>query len=155
MKRRCLLLVVMLLGFASHAAAAEPISSGEDAKSDADVCAVSPAIERDAVTLWTNAYAERLIVNGAGDKVVAAEVVRDGEPVRVEAPLFVVSCGAVNSAALLLRSARPIFAWTRRMGNVPSVTHITSTSSGSSSPVIETWLLSHIPMSSNVRLSSR
>ena len=50
---------------------------------------------------------------------------------------------------------RPIAAWTRRMGNVPSVTHITSTSSGSSSPVIETWLLSHMPMSSNVRLSSQ
>ncbi len=74
-------------------------------KSDADVCAVSPAIARDGVTLWTNSYAERLIANGAGDKVVAAEVVRDGERVRVEAPLFVVSCGAVNSAALLLRSA--------------------------------------------------
>ncbi len=74
------------------------------AKSDADVCAVSPAIERDAVTLWTNAYAERLVTNGGGDKVVAAEVLRDGEQVRVEAPLFVVSCGAVNSAALLLRS---------------------------------------------------
>ncbi len=75
------------------------------AKSDADVCAVSPAIEQDAVTLWTNSYVERLITNGSGDKVVAAEVVRDDQPIRVEAPLFVVSCGAVNSAALLLRSA--------------------------------------------------
>ena len=73
-------------------------------KSDADVCAVAPAIEQDAVTLWTNSYAERLITNGSGDKVVAADVIRDGEAVRVEAPLFVVSCGAVNSAALLLRS---------------------------------------------------
>ena len=75
------------------------------AKSDADVCAVSPAIEHDGIALWTNAHAERLITNGAGDKVVAAEVVRGGETVRVEASLFVVSCGAVNSAALLLRSA--------------------------------------------------
>ena len=75
------------------------------AKSDADVCGVSPAIEHDAVTLWTNSYAERLLTNGAGNKVIAAEVVRDGESVRVEASLFVVSCGAVNSAALLLRSA--------------------------------------------------
>lgn len=74
------------------------------AKSDADVCAVTPALESERVTLWTKAYAERLITNGGGDKIVAAEVVREGEPVRVEAPLFVVSCGAVNSAALLLRS---------------------------------------------------
>ena len=75
------------------------------AKSDAEVCAVSPALRRDNVSLWTNAYAERLLTNGRGDKVIAAEVRRDGKPVRVEAPLFVVSCGAVNSAALLLRSA--------------------------------------------------
>jgi choline dehydrogenase-like flavoprotein len=33
------------------------------------------------------------------------EVTRGGEPIRVEAPLVVVSCGAVNSAALPLRSA--------------------------------------------------
>ena len=77
-------------------------------KSDADVCTVTPAIEHDNVTLWTRSYAERLVTNGAGDKVVAAEVVRDGEPVRVEAPLFVVSCGAVNSSALLLRSGSRI-----------------------------------------------
>ena len=75
------------------------------AKSDADVCSVSPALERDAVTLWTNAHVERLVTNGSGDKVLAAELTRDGRPVRVEAPLFVVACGAVNSAALLLRSA--------------------------------------------------
>jgi choline dehydrogenase-like flavoprotein len=75
------------------------------AKSDADVCAVSPALEREAVTLWTRARAERLVTDGSGSRVVALEIVRDGEPVRVEAPLFVVSCGAVNSAALLLRSA--------------------------------------------------
>ena len=33
------------------------------------------------------------------------EVERDGETLRVEAPVVVVACGAVNSAALLLRSA--------------------------------------------------
>ncbi len=76
-------------------------------KSDADVCAVSPALERDNVTLWTNTFAERLLTDDAGTKIVAAEMVRAGEPVRVEAPLFVISCGAVNSAALLLRSANP------------------------------------------------
>ena len=37
--------------------------------------------------------------------VEAVEVERNGETVRVESSLFVVSCGAVNSAALLLRSA--------------------------------------------------
>ena len=40
-----------------------------------------------------------------GDKVEAVEVEMNGETVRVEASVVVVSCGAVNSAALLLRSA--------------------------------------------------
>ena len=47
----------------------------------------------------------RLLTNPAGDRVEAVEVEIKGETVRVEAPLVVVSCGAVNSAALLLRSA--------------------------------------------------
>jgi choline dehydrogenase-like flavoprotein len=76
-----------------------------DAKSEADVCCVRPAIERPNVTLWTNATARRLITDPSGRKVQAVEVDRNGETLRVEAPLIVVACGAVNSAALLLRSA--------------------------------------------------
>jgi choline dehydrogenase-like flavoprotein len=75
------------------------------AKSDAEVCCVSPALSRDNVTLWTRAFARRLLTNGRGDRVRAVEVERDGEVVRVEAPLVVAACGAANSAALLLRSA--------------------------------------------------
>ena len=74
------------------------------AKSEADVCCIRPAIQRANVTLWTNAYARRLLTDPSGTRVVAVEVERLGETIRVEAPLFVVSCGAVNSAALLLRS---------------------------------------------------
>jgi choline dehydrogenase-like flavoprotein len=75
------------------------------AKSEADICCVRPAIQQPTVTLWTNATATRLLTNRAGDRVDAVEVERNGETVRVEAPLFVVSCGAVNSAVLFLRSA--------------------------------------------------
>jgi choline dehydrogenase-like flavoprotein len=75
------------------------------AKSEADICCIRPAIERPNVTLWTHACARRLITDGAGRKVAAVEVERNGETLRVDASLFVVSCGAVNSAALLLRSA--------------------------------------------------
>ena len=74
------------------------------AKSEADVCCVRPAIQRPNVTLWTNANATRLLTDPCGRKVQAVEVERDGAVVRVEAPLVIVSCGAVNSAALLLRS---------------------------------------------------
>jgi choline dehydrogenase-like flavoprotein len=75
------------------------------AKSEADVSCVRPALERPNVTLWTNACATRLITDAAGNKVVAVEVERDGTTVRVTSDLVIASCGAVNSAALLLRSA--------------------------------------------------
>jgi choline dehydrogenase-like flavoprotein len=74
-------------------------------KSEADVCCVRPAMERPNVELWTNAYARRLITDGRGGRVEAVEVERHGETHRIAASLIVLSCGAVNSAALLLRSA--------------------------------------------------
>ncbi len=75
------------------------------AKSEADVCCVRPAMQRPNVRLWTNATAVRLLTNKTGDRVEAVEVARNGETVRVEAGVFVVACGAVNSAALFLQSA--------------------------------------------------
>ena len=74
-------------------------------KSDADVCCVRPLGDRPNITLWTNAHARRLLTNASGGRVEAVEVEHIGETRRVAAPLVVVSCGAVNSAALLLRSA--------------------------------------------------
>ena len=75
------------------------------AKSEADVCCVRHAMTRPNVTLWTNTQAHRLLTDARGEKIEAIEVQRNGETMRVHAPLFVISCGAVNSAALLLRSA--------------------------------------------------
>ncbi|HYB96541.1 MAG TPA: GMC family oxidoreductase [Vicinamibacterales bacterium] len=75
------------------------------AKSDAEVCAVMPAVAHPNVTLWTHACARRLITNASGTKVEAVEIERAGTVETVSAPLTIVSCGAVNSAALLLRSA--------------------------------------------------
>ena len=75
------------------------------AKSDAEVCCVHEALRRPNVSLWTGAFARRLLTDPSGRKVEAVEVERKGESCRVEAPIVIVSCGAVNSAALLLRSA--------------------------------------------------
>ena len=75
------------------------------AKGDAEVCAVRPAIESANVTLWTNATARKLFTDSTGRKIEAVEIERAGAVERVSAPLVIVSCGAVNSAALLLRSA--------------------------------------------------
>jgi choline dehydrogenase-like flavoprotein len=75
------------------------------AKSDADVCAVRPATATGNVTLWVNAIARRLLTDTTGTKIEAVEIERGGSIEKVSAPLVIVSCGAVNSAALLLRSA--------------------------------------------------
>ena len=75
------------------------------AKSDAEVCGIRAAVAHPNVTLWTDTLAQRLIASADGARVDAVEVLREGQVQRVEAPLVVVSCGAVNSAALLLRSA--------------------------------------------------
>ena len=75
------------------------------AKSDAEVCAVRPATQSPNVTLWTNSIARRLITGANGKRVEAVEIERAGVVETVSAPLVIVSCGAVNSAALLLRSA--------------------------------------------------
>jgi len=75
------------------------------AKSEADVCCVRPAIRSPNVTLWTNANVRRLLTDASGGKVTGVEVERNGETRHIGASLCVVACGAVNSAALLLRSA--------------------------------------------------
>lgn len=74
------------------------------AKSDAEVSCVIPALEHENVTLWDRSLARRLSTDSSGRRVESVDVERNGELVRVFAPLIVVSCGAVNSAALLLRS---------------------------------------------------
>jgi choline dehydrogenase-like flavoprotein len=75
------------------------------AKSEADVSCVRPALASGNVELMTRTFARRLI--SKGDKVTGVEIERDGQTARLRAETFVVSCGAVNSATLLLRSASP------------------------------------------------
>ncbi len=74
------------------------------AKADAEVVGVNPALAHPNVTLLTGARAERLETDAAGRAVRRVIVERGGEREVYEADLFVVACGAVNSAALLLRS---------------------------------------------------
>jgi choline dehydrogenase-like flavoprotein len=74
------------------------------AKSDADTCCVRPALESPEVELWPRCYARRLLTDASGKRVRAVEVDREGETLELRAERFIVSCGEVNSAALLLRS---------------------------------------------------
>ncbi len=75
------------------------------AKSDAEVIGVRPALEHPNVTLLTNATAVRLGTNEAGTAVTEVVVEHDGETETFTGGLVVVSCGAANSAKLLLESA--------------------------------------------------
>jgi len=79
------------------------------AKNEADVCGVRPALESPTVELWTNTYARRLFTEPTGQRVTTVEVERGGLIFEVHAQTVVVSCGATNSAALLLRSANERF----------------------------------------------
>lgn len=74
-------------------------------KNDAETCALEPALATGRVELQTKTLARRLILSADGKKIEAVEVEHAGEVKRYSAPLFVVACNAVNSAALLLRSA--------------------------------------------------
>jgi choline dehydrogenase-like flavoprotein len=76
-----------------------------DGKADAHVVAVRPAIRHPNVTLLTHAKAERLETDASGQTVTGVVVERRGERRTYRADVVVVSCGATNSAALLLKSA--------------------------------------------------
>jgi len=75
------------------------------AKSDAQVVCVDPALAHPNVTLLTGAYVRRLETNPSGRAVARVIVERGGATEAYSADLVVVSAGAINSAALLLRSA--------------------------------------------------
>jgi choline dehydrogenase-like flavoprotein len=75
------------------------------AKSDAEVLGVRPALEHENITLLTNTTAVALKTNPDGTVVTEVEVERDGKRETHAADIVVVSCGAANSAKLLLASA--------------------------------------------------
>ncbi len=74
------------------------------AKSDAQVVAVEPALEHSNVTLLTGAYVSRLETSRSGHEVTQIIVERNGAQEVYSADVVVVAGGAINSAALLLRS---------------------------------------------------
>ena len=75
------------------------------AKSDAQVVAIDPAVSHTNVTLLTNTHVERLETSSSGREVTKVVARRNSVAEEFSASLIVVSCGAINSAALLLRSA--------------------------------------------------
>jgi choline dehydrogenase-like flavoprotein len=77
------------------------------AKHDAETVSLRRALEDPDVELSTRTRAVRLVTDGSGRRVAAVEVEREGRRVTLRAGTVVVACGAINSAALFLRSASP------------------------------------------------
>ncbi|MFJ7724611.1 GMC family oxidoreductase [Neobacillus sp. NPDC097160] len=75
------------------------------AKGDADVCCIRPALQSPSITMITNAYARRILTDETGNRATAVEYEKDGKVYTVNGETIVSACGAINSAALLLRSA--------------------------------------------------
>ena len=74
-------------------------------KCDAEVASVIPASEYDNVDLVTDALVTKIVPTASGRNVSHVEATVDGEAVTFSADVFALTAGAVNSAALLLRSA--------------------------------------------------
>lgn len=85
-------------------ATCDPYPCKIDAKMDAQTACVDPALEYDNVELKTNAKVTRLITDDSGHKIKAVAIEIDGKTEQYTADTFVLSAGAINSAALLLKS---------------------------------------------------
>ncbi len=75
------------------------------AKADAHVICIEPALEHPHIEILTHAYAARLETSSSGRQVTKVHVERNGARETYSADIVVASCGAINSAALMLRSA--------------------------------------------------
>jgi choline dehydrogenase-like flavoprotein len=74
-------------------------------KGDSDINCIRPAIAFDNVTLLTEAEVLRLHTSPSGREVTSVEVKLADQIINFASDIVVVACGAINSAALLLRSS--------------------------------------------------
>lgn len=75
------------------------------AKNDAEVRLVGPALKTGRVDLVLDTRALRFVTDASGRKVTGIEVEQDGQRSIIQGSVFISAAGAINSAALLLRSA--------------------------------------------------
>jgi choline dehydrogenase-like flavoprotein len=74
------------------------------AKSDAETCALDPALQTGRARLLTGVRVRRVATDGTPDRISHLEAEGPEGPVRITADRYVLAAGAVNSAALLLAS---------------------------------------------------
>jgi len=76
-----------------------------NAKADAQTCGVDPALTFPNVTLMPETLVTRLETDSSGRRITRIHAERHGEKLELSAEVVIVAGGAINSAALLLRSA--------------------------------------------------
>lgn len=77
----------------------------DDPTGDSQTFGIDPALQYNNVTLKTNAKVVALHTNSSGQVVKAVEARIDEQPFLFLSDMVVLACGAINSAALLLKSA--------------------------------------------------
>lgn len=76
-----------------------------ESKGDSHVVGIKEALKYPNVTLLTNAQVTRLNTDASGKRITEVLTDVDGEQHSYKANIIIVACGAINSAALLLKSA--------------------------------------------------
>ncbi|MBW4612663.1 MAG: GMC family oxidoreductase [Desmonostoc vinosum HA7617-LM4] len=76
-----------------------------NAKADAEINGLRPAMASQNLTLITQAKVVRLHTNASGREITSVETEIAGQTQIFSGDIIVVACGAINSAALLLKSA--------------------------------------------------
>ena len=76
-----------------------------ESKADAHIIGIRPALKHANVTLLTNAFVYKLETNTTGNEVNNVWVEKDGEKINYKCSIVIIAAGAINSAALLLRSS--------------------------------------------------
>ncbi|MEO0541274.1 MAG: GMC family oxidoreductase [Cyanobacteria bacterium P01_A01_bin.105] len=74
-------------------------------KADAEISCIRPVRAKDNITLITRANVLKLLTDASGGEVTGVETRIGNDRQIFSGDLVVVACGAINSAALLLRSA--------------------------------------------------
>jgi len=82
-----------------------PVGLGDQGRTDSEDTGITPALNYANVTLKTSAQAVCLHTNSSGSEVKAVQAEIGQQSYLFLGNIVVLACGAVNSAALLLRSA--------------------------------------------------
>ncbi len=104
----CMQAVIAALGHQALHPAALPLSltrQAGDPTGDAEVFGIQPILSLDNVTLKTGALVTYLHTNPSGQVVKAVEATIGNQDWLFSGDIVVLACGAINSAALLLKSA--------------------------------------------------